>query len=258
MMADVDAEDRSALLSPDDLAALVGHYDQHFGGQAAMVAMFQPFAPEDIAIYVYSSTPERPYVTLATVGMSAAGKAGRPVFKEAGRWDRAELLMYLPYDWDFDAPLGGTSAGLLRWAAKFPYEANEAIAEGSTLASSETPDPLFPGSLLAAMLFRAPINEEPEFFHLLLPSGAGCHIYWATLITVDELFFARARGANVLTQLLVDANVTELQIDRASVVTDETRRERRARRRLQTRRSRQDPRRPVGELWCDAHPEGCQ
>lgn len=171
-----DNEDREriqrgqpALLPPGDLDALVAHYERQFGETHIVFWNPDPF-PVSVGVYAFPASPTRPYITLATTGMSAAplNTAGADV----GGWDRAELMMYLPPQWDFKAAHGGVPSSVLQLACRFPHLMGDWIGEGHTVAM-EGSAPFFPESFLTALLLRAPIYEEPDLYHLWLPREAG-------------------------------------------------------------------------------------
>jgi hypothetical protein len=162
------------------------------------------------------------------------------------------LIMYLPPHWDFDAAAGNAPEGVLQLASRFPFLLDEWVGEGHTIAM-EGWEPFFPESLLTALLLRAPIREDPDFFHLWLPSEVGCHIYWLVPITTEECYVARTEGSAELEALLDEASITYLDLDRASVASRESRRERRARRRAEKARARRQPNLVLTDIRCAIH-----
>lgn len=170
--------------------------------------------------------------------------------------DRAELMMYLPYDWDFaDVDRGALPVNWLGDFARWIHASGDIIGAGHTLAMEDN-SPLFPGTMLSTLYLRQPIREDSDFFHSWLPSGAGCHIYWALPITQEECYLARSSDRDYLDEAL-DASDQLWNFDRPSLVTSETRSERRARVRAEKHRVRQDRDMTVMDLRCHVHGDPC-
>jgi hypothetical protein len=238
-------------LSPLDLHALQTHYRQ-FLGQEQMVHISLDLVPVNVAVYLFPATPTRPYLTLATTGMGAIPMGSGAL----APWDRAELIMYLPYDWDFaDADRGSLPVALLGGFARWIHADGKIIGAGHTLANEDN-SALFPGTLLSALYLRPPVREDSEFFHCWLPSGAGCHIYWTLPITQEECYLVRSGSSESLDYLL-DASEQWSNLDRRSLVTSESRIERRVRRKAEKHRARQDRDMTVMDLRCDLHGDTC-
>lgn len=242
---------RPRLLPPEDLHALTSHYRQ-FLGQDQMVNWSRELWPVNVAVYVFPATTTRPFITLATTGVGAVPMGSG----ELSPWDRAELMMYLPYDWDFaSSTQGALPIAWLGDFARWIHASGGVIGPGHTFALEDN-SPLFPGTLLSALYLRPPIREDSDFFHCWLPSGAGCHILWALPITQEECYTARSGDREHLDEAL-DASDQLWNFDRPSLVTSETRAERRARVKAEKHRARQDREITVMELQCDLHGHAC-
>jgi hypothetical protein len=243
----------AALLDPPDLEGLAAHYVKFLGEPHIVFAQVVPLPPVAVSVYAFAATPERPYITLATAGMSALPLA---MPTEWGPdWDRAEVLTYLPADWDFESPIGKIPEGLLKLCGAFPHLSGAWVGEGHTFAA-EGGAPLFPNTLLTHFFLRAPVYEDPEFFHFRAPSGFGAHIYWFVPVTADECYLARRDGSAELASRLDNSDVLEIDVDRASVVLPENRAQRRARRRSQKARRRRPIRKPLEDISCAIHDHG--
>lgn len=239
------------LLPPEDLHALQAHY-RRFLGQDQMVNWSPELWPVNVAVYLFPATPDRPYLTLATTGMAAIPMGSG----ELSPWDRAELLMYLPHDWDFATPdRGALPVAWLGNFARWIHVGGDPVGAGHTLAMEDN-SPLFPGTLISALYLRPPLQEDSDFFHCWLPSEAGCHIYWALPITNEECYLARSGDSQYLNDVL-DASGQLWNFDRPSLVTPESRTDRRARVRAESYRVRQDRELTVMDLQCNLHGHTC-
>lgn len=232
--------------SPPEVArmgTLLQHYTSHFG-RPSEILMCERDGDFHIDTYTYDATVDRPYVTLATVGMSAR-EMNNP--EEVADLNQIELIMYLERDWDFDSPIGSAPIKLLHSSARYPFEHDTWLSYGHSIAPGDRPQ--VPGSLLTGTYFRPP-PEEKGFEHLDLPDGTACHFLWEIPITDAELYVKVTEGANALDNYLIEARYLELDVDRACFVSNENRRQRRARKRAQSNRARLPRARTVRQLRC--------
>jgi hypothetical protein len=209
-----------------------------------------------VDVYLFPASETRPYMTLATIGMSTLPMTVDNVEGEIEALRRAEIFLYVDYDWDFASPVGDWPTELLQDIARYPHRYKTWIFAGHTIGSGEgTPSakPLVHGSLLTDILFRYPEREPEGFWHLNLPNGEPCHFLWLTPLTVAESFVKRTEGTGVIAELLDTAGIVTIDVDRACLASKESRQQRRARVRAQRLRERRPRLKTVMELECDVH-----
>ena len=131
------------MLEPEQRNVLDEHYERFFGSAPTIVMHEMVSQIVHIDVNIFPPTAERPYMTLATSGMSALPMQ---VPSDAGRYNRAELLLYLDHDWDFGSPIGQLPISILQKLARYPHLAKTWVSEGHTVEGSQRP--LIPGSLL--------------------------------------------------------------------------------------------------------------
>lgn len=274
--SEVEAE-KVAYLSADHHAALSAHYERYFG--TGFDVIYHEIRSEKVHldVYIYPPTPDRPFITAATVGMSALPLSqldsdepdgpGRDEVAEGDRdkteehkhdqADRAELIMYLDPNWDFGSNYGFVPLLMLKFIARYPHVTNTAFGWGLSFSIPE--DFIIEGSLLTEVYAESPLLENLEgelgdFFHLDLPNSSACHIYWLMPITMAECYVKRTDGVAVIRKLLIDNDCFALDIDRPCLVSEENRAQRRVRARAQRLRAKRMPSKSVYSLECIAHP----
>jgi hypothetical protein len=162
----------------------------------------------------------------------------------------------LTYDWDFDSPIGDWPTQLLRDIARYPHQHKTWLFAGHTIGSGEgapPAKPLIDGSLLTDILLRHPDREPKDFWHLDLPNGEPCHFLWLTPVTVAECFVKRTEGTEKVEELLDAAGVVTIDVDRACLVTKESRQQRRVRIRAQRLRQRRPRLKTIMDVECAVH-----
>jgi hypothetical protein len=269
--------EKVAYLSADHQAALSAHYERFFG--TGLDIIYHEIRSEKVHldVYIYPPTPDRPFITAATVGMSAlplpqldsdeADGHGHDEAAEEDRRktsehkhdkaDRAELIMYLDPNWDFGLNYGFIPLLILKFVARYPHITNTTFGWGLSFSIPE--DFVIEGSLLTDVYAESPLLENldgeiGDFFHLDLPGSTACHIYWLVPITMAECYVKRTDGAAVIRKLLIDSDYFTLDKDRPCFVSEENRAQRRARARAQRLRSKRMPIKSVYSLECIDHP----
>ncbi|WP_214368211.1 suppressor of fused domain protein [Pseudonocardia sp. H11422] len=251
-------------------AQLTDHYEEFFGSTSMVFRDDHSSHSDDLKVnvHIYPATEDRPFLTLATCGMglqemnvndkdfelrdSATGKIVPATEVEGGNqhYSRAELLLYLPSDWDFGDPDGYTPIQLLLSYARFPHRESTWLGPGHTVGSGTGFEPFFEGSLLSAAYFLPALLEHEDFFHVDLSENAHLHVLWLQPITVAERHVKRLRGQHELNKKLIENDVIDLDIDRACTVMPESRAQRRIREKAQRRRRRAQRDTPWQQITC--------
>ncbi|MBF6298987.1 suppressor of fused domain protein [Nocardia amamiensis] len=245
-----------ARYSEEDQSALEAHYDRFLGDNR--FRMFHERISEyvHLDIYIYGTSPTRPFVTLATSGMGAAD-VPRDSTKPTRR---SELVTYVPHDWDFSSPEAAWLFARLFELARFPHSSQEVMAKHHTMCifdeRTNLADALFPGSLLTHWYLRSLINEPEEIDHLILPSGQHLNFMWPYPITRHEYYFATqaSETTDLEVELATHAPIP-IDIHRQCIFSPENRHQKRTRLKEQKRLARAMPKTPWMEIPCDLHPQ---
>jgi Suppressor of fused protein (SUFU) len=186
------------LTHPEDyLEARESHYQRFFGPLEQNVMHSTDVKPVHIDIYQFAPTPQRPYWTLITSGMSNERQV-EPEDCAEHMSPRAEILMYVfePKDWMFDA---------LKVLAEMPFQDETYLHWWHTvpfgMPLGEEP------SLLTAFFFLPPYFEPEGFTDLELDSD-GIDFLWAVPITEAEREYAIEYGSQELEKVLEDAELS--------------------------------------------------
>ena len=244
------------------------HCEMYLGPTSMVLRNNHSDHSEDIKVnvHLYPASDERPFLTLVSCGMglrkmnvddqnlelrtSTGEITGGEDTAELGNFARAELLLYLPEDWDFGGPDGYTPFHVLFSLARYPQRNSTWLGVGHTVPNGNDFNPLFEGSLLAASYLLPALLEEDEFYHFDLTDGAHLHFLWVQPITVAERHLKRIEGSHALNKKLAETDTFLLDIDRKCTVLTESRTERRARERAQRRRRRASRTTPWTHMVC--------
>jgi hypothetical protein len=241
-------------LGKEHQAALAKHYEKWFGTHHLVLYHERLSEGVHMDTYIYPPTVDRPFITAATMGMSAK-RASCGHGADRGHMMRAELLMYLEPNWDFGSNIGGIPAVLLNYIGRYPHVNKDSF---NVYYSYEAPArPVVEGSLLTDLFIRKPVLENldgdmRDFSNCRLPNGEICHLFWLTPITMEECYVKRAEGWGKLEELLIDNSYFTLDVDRQSFVGTENRAQRRARAKVQRLRAKRPPVKGVTNLECIA------
>ncbi|WP_295816256.1 suppressor of fused domain protein [uncultured Deinococcus sp.] len=172
-----------------------------------------------IDVYKFDPTPQRPYYTLVTSGMS-----DRPmtVPEKLEEMQRAELLICLPPDWPLGKAGESTSEGdlgdfnnywpihMLKYLARMPHEYRTWLGWGHSIPNGEPPaafaDTNFVGSVVG------PVVTLPDEFVKLDVGDSTVWFYAIYPVYAEELQFKidNSGGADALFGRFEKAGVTEL------------------------------------------------
>lgn len=167
---------------------------------------------QDIDVYIFRPTEERPYVTGVTIGISH-----HPMVVPHDEPDRRhqELMIYLPASWQLEPspdPLVLWPFGLLKALGRFAQAEETYFAPGHTVALANPPEPFAPGSLLTTALLLGP-PEAPTFDNLNV-GGTRCCFLSVLPLTSAEADYKLCFGSTALLQRLQEAGV-QRQVDPA-------------------------------------------
>jgi hypothetical protein len=208
------------MLSDKELRVIGNHIHLNIGEPAQVLHEIIPFDPH-IDIEIVPPSPQRPYYTLITAGMSELPMTVPKGKKESAY---AELMLCVPASWKFDEKsLEGQRYSFpidwLRLMARFPHDGGTFLAPGHTIPNGDPPEPLAPGSKLCCLLIREPVTT-PDGFRTLTIKKKTIRFYALIPLYEDEMRFKVAKGYKALDALLQENGVTELlDVKRPSVVS---------------------------------------
>jgi len=197
---------------PDTVEAIDRHIEEHFGPVAFV---WHELASDlvHIDVSVVAPSPERPFHTLVTSGMSE-----RPMTVPAGASSSpyAELMMCLPPDWPMTAEAFRDENAywpirLLKMVARLPHEYETWVAEWHSVPNGDPAQPHasgtpFVGALVAPMIRTGPeartitttadrqvsllalVPLHPAEMQLKLTAGTDALLDAFDTVTVSELF----------------------------------------------------------------------
>jgi len=177
-----------------------------------------------VDILVAEPTPERPYFTLMTCGMSTRAMPLPDNISVDEATPYIELMLCLPRSWRMDAtedPRWNWPMHWMRQIAVFPHHEQDFVYVGHTFPNGEPPQPFSEQTQLCGWILHIPRTVEPETFCELEIDGCGILPIAMTAIHESEMGFALARNAKSrfeLDQALASAGITELlRLDRPPV-----------------------------------------
>ncbi|NMM47651.1 suppressor of fused domain protein [Marinigracilibium pacificum] len=195
------------------------HIEKHIG-EIHMV--FHEIISDQVHIDIHwvKPTPERPFHTLVTSGMSDKPMHSPP---ELEGFDFAELSICLPEDWkiseeDFEDENNYWPLRWLKYMARFPHEYNTWLSYGHTIPNGNPPEPFADNTKLNTMVLLPSVTFSDEFHTLQLENKT---INFYTLIPLydEEVNLKLKKGVEALFEGFDKYDVSDiLQIDRPNTV----------------------------------------
>ncbi|MEO6908044.1 MAG: suppressor of fused domain protein [Abditibacteriaceae bacterium] len=170
------------------------HYQNFFGSLTQEIMHSSDAKEVHIDIYQFEPTPDRPFWTLITSGMS---NQIQPELEDSHSSRRTEILMYAeePQGWMFS---------VMKGLAEMPFEDNTNLHWGHTVPNGMpmTAQP----SLLTSFFFMPPFFEPLEFNELKLEDDT-VDFLWMIPITETERMYAIEHGSDQLYEKIEDADM---------------------------------------------------
>ncbi|RGX77934.1 suppressor of fused domain protein [Bacteroides stercorirosoris] len=204
---------RMELYEEEEKDALNAHLEKFFGHSDHV---FHEIVSPDIHvdIYIIEPTAEKNYYTLVTLGMGAHWM-NVPYELAEYKLERAELLIYLPADWDIQGD-DEKYYWPLRWLkilARLPLEQDTWLGWGHTVPNG---GPFAENTLLSGVLLINPEDVEDGAAVCQLPSGEEVNFYQVIPLYEEEMNFKIAKGAEALLGKMGGVNAM-VDINRANV-----------------------------------------
>ena len=178
-----------------------GHYEHYFGD---ISGVYHEIVSDivHVDIHMIPPTPERPWLTLATTGMSDL-PMHVPAFEGSHRYSRAELLIYLPPDWplsqeDFDSEDNYWPLRWLKILARLPHEYETWLAEGHTIPNGDPPERIANTPFSGFMLLPPLLSQPEEAYTLKTVDGETVHFYCLIPLYAEEMAYKLEHGINAL------------------------------------------------------------
>lgn len=161
---------------------------------------------------------DRDYYVLWTSGMSDLPMTLPDGDYDKSEGERAELLMYLPGDWQLGG-VGEDAAKMsdeyywpihwIKYLARFPHKYHTWLAMGHTLPNGEEYAPLGAGTQMGGFFFLPPISLGPKYpgvNTLTCKDGTKINFLWAIPMYKEEIEFKLEEGFDAMLDLFSEKN----------------------------------------------------
>lgn len=205
-------------LSPAQREAITRHVQEHVG---PIEVVLHELVAEQITVdvLVVRPTPDRPWFTLVTCGMSTLPMNVPQDIPEAAAYEFAELVIALPQDWPMSTESDQMRQDLqdsnvfwpiqlLRTLARMPHVNRSWLFFGHTVGAEDAPS-YAPDTELSSAIIATPVMT-PEEFQELEVEGRTIHFLSVIPLYQLELNLARERGSSFALECLLEEQITEL------------------------------------------------
>lgn len=197
------------------IAAISDHLGTTIGEPKGVLHELIPLSDVHIDIHVVKPTPDRPFYTLVTSGVSAQPMTLPDGVSAEDATPYIELMMCLPADWRLDRrdqKRWGWPVEWLYLLARYPHEYDQFLYVGHTIPNGDPPEPFGPGTDLCCW-FTHIGRTVPQQFHELKFNDHTILFIALSAIHESEMAFALADDPDSryeLDQKLAQAGVTEV------------------------------------------------
>lgn len=193
--------------------AIEAHYEQWFG---EIESVYHEIVSDlvHIDIHMIPPTEERPWITLATTGMSDLPMQV-PEFEGSDTYTRAELLIYLPPDWPLDQQSFENESNYwpLRWLkilARLPHEYETWLGEGHTIPNNDPPERIADTPFSGFLLLPPLLSQPEEAYALVTEDGETIRFYCLIPLYREEMDYKIAHGLSELIDHFDTDHITEV------------------------------------------------
>ena len=196
------------------MVEIEAHFNKCFPGRKTSVMHEIISDTVHLDVHVMYPTEEEPFYVLYTTGMSAL-----KMNVDAEELELAELMIYMPKDWDIGAPLeihGGDFPeenywiiSYMKWLARFPHEYHTFIGFGHTIPNGADYKPFTQGTTLGGTVLCETIDAVE------LADGSRINLYYLMLAYKEEIEYKLQHG--------MDALLAEFEAANVPFITDITR-----------------------------------
>jgi len=187
-------ENKMYLYTDEELELYENFIKEQFGDYEEV---FHEIASPDIHldIIVIPPTKEYNYYKLITMGMGAY-KMNVPKELKKFNLERAELVMFLPPDWDIKSTKEEDYWPIrqLKTLARLPIQSNSWLCAGHTVSSDSNNTPYADNTKFCSMLLLDCLNNKKEFFEMDFGDKEKINFYQLCPIYEEELMFIHQQG----------------------------------------------------------------
>lgn len=163
------------------------------------------------------------FYKLVTRGLGAYKMNVPDVIKDEGL-DRAELVLYLPPDWnfDFEKEENGWVISQIKNIARTPIMEDSWIGFGHTFSEDEKSTiPFAKNTKFSSTLLLNALNKDYEFLDLTLPNKGRINFYQIFPLYKEEMLYKQQKGVEALMKLFSDKDlVPVVNINRKNYCED--------------------------------------
>lgn len=195
----------------ENLEAIEAHITQHLGEPATVFHELLSTTVH-IDVHIVRPTPERPWVSLVTSGMSDI-----PMTTPEGAegWRFAELMIRLPPDWNLEQESFNDEANYwpircLKFLARFVHEYHTWLCYGHSIPNGDPAEPYAPDVPFVGVVLSTPWYGGEEFATLFLPDGTPVSFWSLVPVYASEMEFKLEHGTEALFERLAAAGYSDL------------------------------------------------
>lgn len=163
------------------------------------------------------------FYKLVTRGLGAYKMNVPDVIKDEGL-DRAELVLYLPPDWnfDFEKEENGWVISQIKNIARTPIKEDSWIGFGHTFSEDEKATiPFAKNTKFSSTLLLNALNKDYEFLDLTLSNKGRINFYQIFPLYKEEMLYKQQKGVEALMELFSDKDlVPVVNINRKNYCED--------------------------------------
>ena len=205
------------LIEPESIRSygeeIEAHYETYYG---AIENVYHEIVSDIVHIDIHHipATKERPWITLATTGMSDL-PMNVPEFEGSDSYRRAELLIYLPPDWpltqqDFENENNYWPLRWLKMLARLPHEYDTWLSDGHTIPNNDPPERIANTPFSGFLLLPPLLTQPPEAYSLETEDGETIRFYCLIPLYNDEMDYKLEHGVSELLGCFDTQSVTEV------------------------------------------------
>lgn len=208
-------KDELKLYTKEQTELIEKHIEEYFG---ELDNYYQETDSEDIRvdIFVIPPTVEKRFYTLVTMGMGAH-KMNVPQEYAEDKLERAELVLCLPPNWDFEAERCGWPLHLLKMIAKLPVEKDSWLSWGHSIDYGDTISD--EAQFCAIMLIDSLFGLESTVCKM--PDGEEVNFYQVVPLFRSEINFKIEKGAKYLMREFDKNSLMIADPDREPVIRED-------------------------------------
>ncbi|GHV93856.1 hypothetical protein AGMMS50293_01760 [Spirochaetia bacterium] len=199
----------------EEFDCIEAHIEKYFGKYKNV---FHEVVSPDIHVDIAVIEPckEHNYYILVTMGMGAR-PMNVPEELEPNNLARAEMMVCLPPDWQFDDLENEEWYWPMRWLkilARLPIEEDTWLGWGHTIPNGE---PFAPNTGLSTALLLNPGAFNPKSFGCQLPGGETVNFYQMVPLYTEEADFKIKNNTEILLNFLDSECLEYVHLDRENV-----------------------------------------